>query len=500
MPLPSIWEKTAESTNPRPPLGTDLEADVVVVGAGIMGVTAALRLADAGRSVVLLEAQQVGAGDTGRSTGNLYETVAAGLLGLVDKWGRDAVRDACQARREVVDFIEQAALRHGAGAGFRRCPLDRYAGSPEAAADVEAEAGACRQLGLQAHLAHQLPDGPPRPEGPVLVLANQAQFHPLRYVRAMAAQALAQGAQIFEGSPVVEVDADEGMVRTERARVKARDVVLATHSPGGFHLPQAGMLPQQEYGVAARWERGAFPAGIFWAQGRERLSVRSLETPQGSFVICVGQQHKTGQHDGEQALRALQEAAVKRLQCGPAEARWSAQAFQSPDGLPYIGKDHTGAYVGTGFGTDGLVYGTLAAHIVADQILGREHPWQGLFKASRLDLAKSAKGTAAETVSVVKVAWHDHVTHRSTRTLDELKPGEGAVVDVAGDRVAAYREPGGRLYAVSPICTHLKCLVHWNPVETSWDCPCHGSRFAPDGRVLAGPALQPLADKPLPGQ
>jgi glycine/D-amino acid oxidase-like deaminating enzyme/nitrite reductase/ring-hydroxylating ferredoxin subunit len=497
MPSPSIWNTTAAPAG-WPTLCTDVEADVVVVGGGIMGVTAALQLTEAGKSVVLLEAHRVGGGDTGRSTGNLYETVASGLHGLVDKWGRDAVASVCQARREAVDFIEREVRLLGDGIGFRRCPLYRYAGSADAAADIDNEFETSHELGLPVQLARELPDGPPRPAGPVLLLANQAQFHPMQYVLAMAQRAAARGCRIFEGTAALEVDADKGMVRTAGGRVMARDVVLATHSPSGFHIHQAAMKPHQEYGLAVQRGGSAFPAGIFWAQGVERLSVRGLETPVGNFVVCVGQDHPTGQHDAIHALQKLELAAVQRLHCTDVSARWSAQNFQSPDGLPYIGKDHTGAYIGTGFATDGLVYGTLAARIVSDQILARDNRWQDLFKANRMDLVKSAKGFAEETASVVKVAWHDHVTHRTTGTLDGIAPGQGAVVEVAGERVAAYRDPSGRLQAVSPLCTHMKCVVHWNPVETSWDCPCHGSRFTPDGRVLCGPAHEPLEPKPLP--
>jgi Rieske Fe-S protein len=260
------------------------------------------------------------------------------------------------------------------------------------------------------------------------------------------------------------------------------------------------MVPQREYGIAASLGDAPFPPGIFWAQGSERLSVRSVESDKGRFLVCVGQEHKTGQHDTSAALESLERAARHKLSMDDVAFRWSAQNFRSPDGLPYIGRDRAGSFIATGFATDGLVYGSLAATVIADQILGRDNRWSELFKATRIEPLKASKGTAEETVSVVKVALQDYLTRRQHEQLERLAPGTGALVSLDGDEVAAYRDPSGAVYAVSPICTHMKCKVHWNAVETTWDCPCHGSRFSPDGRVVCGPAIEPLARKASPAE
>jgi glycine/D-amino acid oxidase-like deaminating enzyme/nitrite reductase/ring-hydroxylating ferredoxin subunit len=495
----SVWRATAQPTR-WSTLAGDISADVTVVGAGITGVTTALRLAQAGQSVVLIEAHEVGGGDTGGSTGNLYQTVSGGLDALKKKWGTDVLRSVVDSRAEAIAHIEQQALQAGVDCAFRRCPMFIYAGSEDGQAEVQAEWDAASDAGLPASLVDELPDGPPRRHGKVLMLERQAQFHPLAYVQALAAQAATAGCRVFEQSAAIEVDAGKHTVRTAAGTVRSRAIVLATHSPSGFHLMQAGMVPHREYGLAAPLQ-GGFPDGIFWARGAERLSVRVLDTPSGSFLLCVGQDHKTGQHDAPAALATLESAARRRLPMADIAFRWSAQNFQSPDGLPYIGQDASGAYVATGFATDGLVYGTLAGLVIADQILGRDNRWSDLYKATRFTPLKSARVFGEETASVVKVVVQDYLTHRQHEQLATLGSGDAAIVALEGERVAAYRDPSGQLYAVSPVCTHLKCQVHWNPVETSWDCPCHGSRFAPDGRVLEGPAIEPLQRKlpPLGG-
>jgi len=188
--------------------------------------------------------------------------------------------------------------------------------------------------------------------------------------------------------------------------------------------------------------------------------VRRLQAGSANFLICVGQEHKTGQHDAGAAMAALEGAARRRLGVEAIAYRWSAQNFRSPDLLPYIGKDVSGAYIATGFATDGLVYGTLAASIVSDDLLGRANRWADLYRASRVAPVKAAKGTAAETASVLKVVVQDYLTRRQHDAIETLQRGVGSIVEVDGERVAAYRDDAGHVFVVSPVCTHLKCMVH----------------------------------------
>lgn len=490
----SVWRGTAAASQ-WPALTADLRADVAVVGGGVTGVTTALLLAQAGRKVVLLEAGEIGAGDTGNSTGNLYATVSGGLHALREKWDADIARQVVAARAETVNAIEQLASGLGADCGFRRCRMHLYGGSPDAEQQVHDEFEALTDAGLAVQWMDTLPPGPPAAHGRIVSIEGQAQCHPLGYVQALAAQAAAAGARIFEQSAAVEVDASAQRVHTLQGSVETRAIVLATHSPSGFHLVQAGMVPHREYGVAGPAPGGRFPPGIFWSLGPPRLSVRGVDTPQGSLLVCVGEDHKTGQHDAPAALAALQDAARRHVQMETLWFGWSAQNFQSPDKLPYIGKDASGCWIATGFATDGLVYGTLAARLITDQLLEQDNRWANLFSASRFKPVKSGRGLVEETTAVVKAVVQDYLTQRQHEQLTALRPGDAAIVELDGERVAAYRDAEGRLCAVSPVCTHLKCMVHWNPVETSWDCPCHGSRFAPDGRVLQGPAIEPLQRK-----
>jgi glycine/D-amino acid oxidase-like deaminating enzyme/nitrite reductase/ring-hydroxylating ferredoxin subunit len=486
----SIWRASAPASS-WPELGNDvLTADVAVVGGGITGVTLALKLAAAGRSVILVEADEIGGGTTGHSTGNLYLTVAGGLHELARKWNGDVVQ-VVESRRHALTAVERRVRELDVDCGWRRCPLYRYATTPGRDEFIENELRACTSAGLEARLEAALPAGHPQPCGPVLVLDGQAQMQPWAYVRQLARHAAAKGCRIFERSPVRRLDRDRKALITDHGEISAHDIVLATHSPIGFHLVQAEMLPWQEYGVAFEAAEPSLPPGIFWDSGDERLSVRGAETEGAHFVVCVGQMQKTGQHDTSGAVERLEQAARKHFSLGPTRFRWSAQSFQAADGLPYIGRDLSGAFVATGFATDGLVYGSLAADIIADDILGRDNPWAALYRPGRFEPAKAAKGIVEENVGVVKELVRG-IVRRKLPELDGIRPGDGQVVRMNGDALAVHRDEAGALHAVSAVCTHLRCKVRWNAFEKSWDCPCHGSRFAPDGQVVCGPAIEPL--------
>jgi Rieske Fe-S protein len=332
-------------------------------------------------------------------------------------------------------------------------------------------------------------------QGPTLIIDHQAQFHPLNYVQRLAEKVSRGSCRIFENSPAIEIDAGNEIVRTEHGTLRAPHIVLATHSPKGFHATQAGMVVHREYGVAVRLGSGACPPGIFWGRGAQRHSVRSVETDDGQLVLVIGEAHKTGLHDAAASLQMLESRARELFDVREVAFRWSAQNYQSPDKLPYIGKDISGCYIATGFATDGLTYGVLAAGLIADEILGVENPTAELFRAKRVAPLKSAKGVAEEVGTMAKSLVRDYMTKREEAECSQLRPGTGALVEVDGRNVAAYRDRAGVLHAVSSICTHLGCKVHWNSVETSWDCACHGSRFNTEGAVIEGPALRPLAGK-----
>lgn len=490
----SVWRATAPESG-HGPLQSDVATDVLVVGGGITGVTVALLLAREGRSVVLLEAGRLGSGSTANSTGNLSVTLAQGLAPIADRWGADVARQVVAQRRDAIAFIEGLAAQ--ADAGFRRCVQLVYAIDGQQREQIPREFDALARAGASARLDTTVPAPLPRPVGDVLMLPDQAQFHPQAYVNHVARLAAQAGASVHEHSRVLELDHKGRRAATATGTVRAQEIVLATHTPKGFHLVHAEMPVHREYGIA-RPLAGPDPgAGIFWCRGSEGLSVRTLEAGGRHYLLCIGQEQKVGVHNAKASLMVVEAAAAKHFGPGPVSHRWSAQNYRSADGLPYIGRDASGCLVATGLATDGLTWGTVAARVIAEQLMGRTPAFGELCRATRFSPVKGARGMIEENAATVKALVKDYLTHRQAQHLDRLAPGDSAHVDADGESFAAWRSPEGELFAVSPVCTHLGCKVHWNSVETSWDCPCHGSRFRVDGTVIEGPALAPLKRKHL---
>jgi Rieske Fe-S protein len=313
-------------------------------------------------------------------------------------------------------------------------------------------------------------------------------------VQALALQAAARGCRIFEQSAVLQIDAERRIVATAQGVARAPHIVLATHTPKGMHGVQAEMLVDREYGLAGTLlaDTPEWPPGIFWGRGNERHSARSVTTEQGDFLVVIGDEHRTGQHAAADSAARLDEFARRAFGVQEVHYRWSAQNYRAADGLPYIGRDSTGLFIATGFADDGLTYGTLAATMLADEIEGRDNPWRELYRADRVTPLKSARGVLDQTLGVAKAFVEDRLGSPPAATLDELLRGHAALVEMEGEPVAAYRDDHGALFMLSAVCTHMKCHVRWNDAERSWDCPCHGSRYAPDGSIIEGPALEPL--------
>ena len=209
-----------------------------------------------------------------------------------------------------------------------------------------------------------------------------------------------------------------------------------------------------------------------------------------------GKDHKTGE-DGkpEESYRALEEYVRQRWAVGSIEHRWSAQFYDPPDGLPMIGRALTSGhvFVATGYSGVGMVFGTLGGMLLADFALERENPWAKVYSPARVKPLAAGPHVLKMNLEAGAAFVKDRFTTPKIETVSEIPPGEGRVVEIGGERAAVYRDESGAARAVSAVCTHAGCLVHWNAAEKSWDCPCHGSRFSTDGGVLEGPAVKGLA-------
>ncbi len=491
MRIESIWMDLNPS--PRERLRAEVTTDVAVIGGGITGVLLASHLCDAGFSVVLLEAHRIGCSNTGGSTGNLYATVSQGMAGLQNKWGSEGAQRAAAMRREAIDTIEALTERFALNCDFRRVPLwhcvERTSINELRQLDEEFEA--CERAGLAPCWAK-----PPADKLPVnlaMRLTDQAQFNPYRFTLGLAATLPARGVQVHEDSPVLEFDAHRGEVRTPEGKVRATHIVMATHTPLGFDLVQAEMEVFRETGIAVRTPMAVLPPGILWMKSNDR-SLRHHLTDEGDWLIAVGETHRTGEPPSPiDPPRRLREDAEAWFPVEGKTVSWSAQQFRSADGLPYIGRSQfPSLHVATGFGADGLVWASVAAEVICGLVTGAVTDTHNWLSPRRFTPIKSASGWVSEGAHVITHLIGDRWRSAGAAEIASVPAGQGRIVDCGGQRLAVYRRPEGSVDILSPVCPHMRCLVSWNPHAQSWDCPCHGSRFAPDGRRIEGPALSDL--------
>jgi glycine/D-amino acid oxidase-like deaminating enzyme/nitrite reductase/ring-hydroxylating ferredoxin subunit len=493
----SLWMDTAPHTT-YPPLGTSLAVEVCVVGGGILGLMCAERLKREGRTVALLEADRVATGVTGYTTAKV--TVLHGLIydQVRSRFGEDGARAYAEANAAGLALIADRVAEGGIECDFRRRPALTYAQDESDLEALRKEVDAARAAGLDAELVDDV-DLPWDVAGAVRI-DDQAEFHPRRFLLAIADAIHGDGSHVLERTRVTGVDDGEPCrVRTDTgAEVTAGAVVLATHYPtldrGLFFTRLAA---ERSYAIGLR-ARGRTPQGMFLSTESPSHSVRAAPYDGGELLIVGGESHKTGTGDPVARYAALETWAHERFDVESVEYRWSAQDAMPADGIPYVGKLSPLArrvWTASGFKKWGITNGAAAAIMLSDAILGRENPWAATFDANRFKPLAAAPSLLREQISVGAHFFGDRLAPPDLRSLDQLAPGEGGIVKAGGDRVAAFRDDDGVVHAVSPICTHLYCQVSFNAAERSWDCPCHGSRFATDGTVIQGPAVSPLERK-----
>jgi nitrite reductase/ring-hydroxylating ferredoxin subunit len=299
--------------------------------------------------------------------------------------------------------------------------------------------------------------------------------------------------RLYEHSPALDIQGEKGIVTTAHGKIQADHIIMATGTPKGVFPVQLLLTPLREFALAVQVHDHAMPPGIFWGVGQEELSLRLLTIDAAtSYLILIGEAHKTGHSPPHSdPLGALHHYLAARFKISASGQGWSAQSYMAADNLPYIGHSKGRIFYMTGFSTDGLVYGTLAAMVVSDQILGNKNPWSTRYQVARCSLFKSAPAVVKEGLDICS-HYLKNVLPSASTSLQEIAPGDGAIVQIKGERLAVYRKDASTYQCVSAVCTHLKCVVVFNPLEKTWDCPCHASRFATDGTVIEGPALKNL--------
>ncbi len=494
----SLWLAAPEEESAFPRLDRPLSVDAAVLGGGIVGLSTALFLKRAGMTVAVIEASRVGTGVTGHTTAKLSSLHGLSYARIASSFGDEGARAYGEANQAGIEQVAAWVEEEGIDCDFRRKPNYTYATSRERVVDIEREVDAAQRAGLPASYTEET--DLPYPIAGAIRFESQAEFHPHRFVSALAQLVAGEGSHVFENTRATGVS--EGRpcrIETTGPALTAGHVVVATHFPfldRGLYF--ARIHPERSYALGVR-VRDPAPQGMYISADQPTRSIRSHPADEGEILIVGGEGHKTGQGgDTLERYRSLERFAREHWDVESVEYQWASQDNDSIDHMPYIGRfaPHSRRlYTATGFRKWGLAQGVAAGMILEDLILDRENPWASLYDPNRMKPLAAAHDLVKENANVALRFVGDRLTKRGGRDATELEPGEGDIARLDGEKVAAFRDDDGKLHAVSPVCTHLGCQLSWNSGDRSWDCPCHGSRFSPDGEILHGPAVRPLKRK-----
>jgi len=491
---------TSAGMPPFATLADDLETEVVVVGAGITGLSTAYALAKGGKRVVVLERDRCATVDTGHTSAHLTMVTDERLSELAKRFGRNHAQAVWDAGLAAIGWIDAAIREQGIEAGFAW--VDGYLHAPlgEPGGDeigrLHEDATLARELGFDCEFT----ESAPRVGRPGIRAADQARVQPRAYLAGLAKALVALGGRIYEHSPADEFTGDPRAVKVGAYSVRCEDIVIATHNPlvglaglAGATLFQTKLALYTSYVIAGRVPGGTVPDALWWDTSDPYYYLRVEPHREFDAVVFGGEDHKTGQQDDTRSCYERLERRLTAIVPGvEVTHHWSGQVIETPDGLPYIGQMAEHQYAATGYAGNGLTFGTVAAMIMSDAILGRSNPWSELFDPGRKALTRGLWDYLKENVDYPYYMIRDRFAGPQARSLRAVKRGQGKVVARNGAKAAVYRDEAGAVTLRSAVCTHMGCTVGWNGAERTWDCPCHGSRFKPTGEVISGPAETPL--------
>ncbi|MGJ0507325.1 MAG: FAD-dependent oxidoreductase [Methylocystis sp.] len=481
-----------------PALTGAITTEVAIIGSGIAGLSVAFELASAGRDVVVIDRGPIAGGMSARTTAHLSSYSDDGFRELIRMRGLDVARGWQESQAAAISRIEAIQRQLNADCDFRRLDACLFLAPGTDPGIIDAELVASAQVGMIA-VKHKGAPFAGHEATPWLRFPDQATFHPLKYLAALAKAVRGAGGRLFANSPVMSIEETGGSVQLttgDGARVTAAKVVVATNAPINDRLAvHSKQAPYRTYAVAFEIPRGALPDALYWDTLDPYHYVRLQPgTDDVDTLIVGGEDHKTGEsNDGQDRILSLARWTRELVPAvGREITRWSGQVLEPIDGVAFIGRNpgNERVFIATGDSGQGMTHGAVAGLLIADLVQGKDHPWAPVYEPSRKPIR--AMGEMVRENATAAKNFAEYLTPGEKSSEAELAPGEGAIIRRGLGKVAVYRRADGSLCERAAICTHLGCHIHWNSFEQCWDCPCHGSQFSPDGEPLNGPATTPL--------
>ncbi len=491
-------------------LSGPIQTDVLVVGAGISGLTVAYNLIRQGWNVVVAEAREIGSGETGRTTAHISNALDDRYEEIEQFHGAEGARYAAESHTAAIQLIADIVDTEGIACDFQFVDGYLFCHPSDDVSTLESEHQAAIRAGIATAFTSSAP-GLSDTFGPFLKFPSQAQFHPLKYLNGLARAIKRKGGEIFANSRAESIK--EGKALINGHQVLAEHIVVATNSPINNTLSiHSKQFPFRSYVVAALIEKSSIPAALWWDTGNMDSKwyikpyhyTRTAPFDSTSDLLIVGgADHKVGQSEKEGVREEERYAELEAWlklhfpKAGSIIYRWSGQVFEPLDSMGFIGRNpgQERVYIVTGDSGNGITHGSVAGLLIPDLIAGKPNSWSLLYDPARLKPSLTSDFLHQNLDTVAQYA--DFFTQGDLSDPERLTPGEGAIIRKGLKKLAVYRTEEGELCVHNAICPHLGCIVKWNADEKSFDCPCHGSRFSVRGKVLSGPAISDLQKEKL---
>ncbi|WDF46057.1 FAD-dependent oxidoreductase [Chryseobacterium sp. KACC 21268] len=496
----SFWEISSE-TEIQPTVNRT-DYDTVIVGAGITGITLAKELQNRGRSCLLIEKENPGFGTTGGTTAHINNFFDASYDEIISDFGKESAILLADAAKESMLHIKQNIIRYHISCEYNDCSSFLFSAEDNQMEKLEKILESHQQVGIETTQTYSIPFGLEFKKA--IEIKGQAQFHPLRYINKLLKEYVKRGGAVATGSQVTDHQNKDGVItiRTDNhSTYTAKNLVWATHIPPGNNRFSVMLAPYRSYVVTVKLSNPVHSM----AQAADLYDpyhyMRYHKSNDDHYLIVGGFDHKTGDEDDtEKPFQDLMAYVNDNFTYQEVAAKWSSQFYQPADGLPYIGRmpGEDNIYIATGFTGNGMTFGTMTSLIIPDLLDDKESELAKLLSPARIKPLASAAGLFDEVFNASVHFIKDKFSADKIEELKEIKAGTGRIVKFEGKTYAAYRDQKAAIHLLSPICPHTGCTVKWNPSEVSWDCPCHGSRFDINGKLLNGPALKgltPLTDQ-----
>lgn len=493
--MESFWESERQKHKEFEKIKNNLNVSVCIIGAGLTGLSTAYYLSNK-ISVAVVERDRICSSTSGRTTGKITSQTGLFYNYLIESKGEEFAKKYLEANEKAISNIEKIIQQTKENCDFERQDSYVFTRQETLVDKIKKEQASVDKIEKgKSEFTKQIPL--PLEIAGAIKFKEQAQFHPIKYGYALAKKIIDNNGRIFENSKVTKIKREDGkyVVYANRNKITADFVVITTRYPivnvPGYHFLK--MYQSTSYAIVADVKKELFD-GMYINLEVPNISFRTIKDGDRRLLLAVGFDYKTGTDELRDGYQRLETVIRKMYPEAEVLYKWSAEDCISLDKIPYIGELSTikqNMYIATGFNKWGMTASNMAANIIADDILGNDNEYKEIFKSTRLEPIKNRQevGNMLKEVNKSLIASRFKIPQSE---LKDVKIGEGKIININNKKVGVYKSQTGEIFKVKPYCTHLGCELHFNNVDKTWECPCHGSKFSYDGKTIEVPGNKDL--------